>query len=1093
MARSYGFSDEALGHIRINNRQLLLGVHNQRRYVESPTVVHLVPDNEDPTVLQFSGVVELNGAVRHDPRFAIICQLEYQVLLVPLSGTAETRALATGSAPRVTVEQHHTFVLRWLPIIPGKDAANDEYSDIKSIPEMCRTMFCGPLPNVDGTVVFGSDDEDGNCLAPVTVYCRLGMISTHSVSRTGRQGGLRTRITSTAPKTPKKEVEGNQKNDEIETKSRGPTIEEELAEATLAVEVNVEGAVDLPVLATGGTSTSLPVTAGVSSFRLPRSVQAFLLETKFPEIVDSDAIARYIGTTAHGHHKRNPDKFATVPPGKGLLEMEKELQDCFPANEISFQFLAYSMTSAGRRAQHMKGLKGTLYVTFHFYRFGIYRSESLTLQPVTASGDSNVTTETFVLTGENGTPGTMQQYLVQPTNDGTDGLAHFIRYLDTTTLQIDVWDGKSMLLLGSGGINLRQLLRGGKGAVETSIEMRILKHAVSTDGPEWVGGGLTSRAPGSSLKNESDGIEMGTLYLRCANVGRPASSGMLPPVRSVLTLRPSRTGQIRAAKDLRARTVRRLADKVPGLAMELVHQRTATCDQSRKTLRLDTIRKSRGEEDTALSTLRPGSLALNMTVNSGPLQDPRELRTVGLFRADHKHDKISHLLSHAVTTETTISAAFGQPIYIEYVFTNPFHMERTFILMPPPGQELRLLLDADEWRHFKREFKSNCTVEADMFRVMPSGEISLYLRAAEEIRIPLVYQTFQSHADTVLATDVEGSSNKDETIRESSVVATHEFIIRGGDGQRAGVLLLSVTSLPFAIDREFRFWQSQNHFLRKTIRLAPGSVFVPWNSSRHNKPKLEGVRSSNNDVICEALVAEANDPQDIVLKYACGPSPEVASFYVALFSNQFLSEISEIWLVHVHSLERIEMSGTLGQVTGNSITLAKSHCSRKVQLFSSDPDVRVIPSDPFMLVANSIRVIGLEFHPEAVGSRHHFVTVVDVEFSQVLNTYLVVTTCHQPQVTKSFEISVPAKTVANKRVSYRNAYPMAKRFHLKSDRPDLVVFKSPCIEIDGGESAYIAMRFESKAAGVVEHIYIFIYDDDGKSEECFSVKVFVDK
>lgn len=47
--------------------------------------------------------------------------------------------------------------------------------------------------------------------------------------------------------------------------------------------------------------------------------------------------------------------------------------------------------------------------------------------------------------------------------------------------------------------------------------------------------------------------------------------------------------------------------------------------------------------------------------------------------------------------------------------------------------------------------------------------------------------------------------------------------------------------------------------------------------------------------------------QDIRLKYACGASPSVASFCLAIYESPHMAEPLEIWQFFVHAVERIDM------------------------------------------------------------------------------------------------------------------------------------------------------------------------------------------
>ncbi len=123
----------------------------------------------------------------------------------------------------------------------------------------------------------------------------------------------------------------------------------------------------------------------------------------------------------------------------------------------------------------------------------------------------------------------------------------------------------------------------------------------------------------------------------------------------------------------------------------------------------------------------------------------------------------------------------------------------------------------------------------------------------------------------------------------------------------------------------------------------------------------------------------------------------------------------------------------------------------------------------------------LHFRPPAVGVHNYFLNVVDSEFHQVLGTWLVHATAKPPPITKAFTIALPTGQIANKRVAFRNPYPELRTFYLKTDRPDLLVFKDSALEIPAGEKRNMALRFLPSQQEGRAQILIFISDADGKN------------
>lgn len=52
---------------------------------------------------------------------------------------------------------------------------------------------------------------------------------------------------------------------------------------------------------------------------------------------------------------------------------------------------------------------------------------------------------------------------------------HLLRYLSEQTLHVDVWDGDSLLLVGSCALELKRLCRQGREAVQVSYELDVVR------------------------------------------------------------------------------------------------------------------------------------------------------------------------------------------------------------------------------------------------------------------------------------------------------------------------------------------------------------------------------------------------------------------------------------------------------------------------------------------------------------------------------------------------------------------------------------------------------------------------------------------
>ncbi|KFU95425.1 Nephrocystin-4, partial [Chaetura pelagica] len=311
-------------------------------------------------------------------------------------------------------------------------------------------------------------------------------------------------------------------------------------------------------------------------------------------------------------------------------------------------------------------------------------------------------------------------------------------------------------------------------------------------------------------------------------------------------------------------------------------------------------------------------------------------------------------------------------------------------------------------------------------------------------------------------------------------------------GKPIALLLVKVEPQPHVVDQTFRFYHPELTFLKKTIRLPP------WHTLPGTPVGMPGgqpemfVRCSDPNIICETKSMGPGEPQDIFLKVAGGPSPQIKKFFVAIYTDSWLAVPVQIWQFYLHSLQRLDVSCTAGQLSRLSLLLRGTPAPRRVRAFTSHPhELQVDPDGTFLLPANGIQELFVGVRPRRAGSRFIYLNLVDVESHQLLSSWLLCLACRQPLISKAFEISLPAGggRGCNKRITYTNPYPAPRLYFLSTNRPDLLQFKEDSFEVAGGQVYTIGLRFAPSQELGEEEILIHINDHEDKNEETFCVKV----
>ena len=143
-----------------------------------------------------------------------------------------------------------------------------------------------------------------------------------------------------------------------------------------------------------------------------------------------------------------------------------------------------------------------------------------------------------------------------------------------------------------------------------------------------------------------------------------------------------------------------------------------------------------------------------------------------------------------------------------------------------------------------------------------------------------------------------------------------------------------------------------------------------------------------------------------------------------------------------------------------------------------------------MLAANALQEVHVGIRPHVAGTKFLYINVVDIEYHQMVRTWLVCVNCRAPMITKAYELSLPVGggKGSNKRIAYTNPYPQKKVFHLRSNRDDLLQFKDTRLEVGPAETVSLGLRFAPSQAPGTAEILVFINDDTDKNEETFCVR-----
>ncbi|XP_045331391.1 nephrocystin-4 isoform X5 [Leopardus geoffroyi] len=1142
------------GTLEILERRLCVGVHNGLGFVQRPQVVVLVPEmdvaltrsasfsrkvgssskaSSGNQALVLRSRLRLRELVRH-PAFAIVFQLEY-VFNSP-SG-ADGKATSVASLSSVAC-MHMVRWAVWNPLpeagsgkvvlpLQGGIRPNPSHRLVYKVPPACMSSkeaeqvasgtvqfqySLSPKGHLDTLPGHGHGPEaeqqpsrkpPASPASPPALPARghaapqdspVGPGLSLSQLVASPRSAARCRLATPSSPQPAGSEPSPAQAQGLPLEGRICHLEAELSQASLVLGASVaEHLQELPF-----TPVHVPIVAGVqarsSGSKLSRASMVLLQASGFPEILDA-----------------NKQPAETVNPADPVqFNPQKEESDGLQGNEIVLQFLAFSRVSQDSRAAPWPK---TVYFTFQFYRFPPVTTPRLQLVRLDEAGRTLPGSLLHLLvladrddSSDAGSPGFQLKFLAEPGFLRPGEQSRFSHYLAAQALQVDVWDGDSLLLVGSAAVPMKHLLRQGRPAVQVSHELEVVATEYEQD--VVVSGDVTRL--GSIQPIGVYAVVKGWLHLTLANIGhvceqRVRDSSTLPPSRSRV-ISNDRTGHFEGGSLLRRgapRPVKNVvqAQKLADVDCELAAmlfvptqhrskgpQGTGREGDAVRRRKLERMRSVRLQESRGELSCWGASMLAQQSVRA---QHARDLQVIAAYRERTKAESITSALSLAITTKHTVHVTLGTAEFFEFALRNPHNTQHT-VTIEVDSPELSIISDSREWRFFKDAAKLHTPVEEDMFRLRGGLAPQLFLRPRETAHVPFRYQTFSVGQAPAEPSSDKGTDPGSPQKRSAAPTKHAKVVFRGGGGKPIAVLCLTVETQPPAADQVFRFYHPELTFLKKAIRLPPWHTLPGAPVGRPGEEPQVHVRCSDPNVICETQNVGPGEPRDVFLKVASGRSPESKDFFVLVYTDRWLATPVQIWRIHLHSLQRVDVSCVTGQRTRLSLVLRGTQAVRRVRAFTSHPqELTTDPRGVFVLPPGGVQDLHVGVTPRRAGTRFIHLNLVDVDYHQLVASWLVCLSCRPPLISKAFEITLAAGEGkgANKRITYTNPYPTPRTYRLLSDRPDLLQFREESFQVGGGETYTIGLRFASRQSAGEEEILIYINDHEDKNEEAFCVKV----
>lgn len=197
------------------------------------------------------------------------------------------------------------------------------------------------------------------------------------------------------------------------------------------------------------------------------------------------------------------------------VDLNREIQDPFQCNEIVFQFLAFDRLSSDELSVTDYG--NTMFFTFQFYRLPQVTTERVMLCKPKNEFVSDNSSMPFIIhrleKDHPGPAGLQIKYMMDPTYMKAGEMQMFLQHLSQQILYIDIWDGESLFLIGQCAVDLKFLCRNGHEAVQSTFELDVMKTEYEEASTKVMGSDPLAQHPGYKTWLN------GKLHFRMANVG----------------------------------------------------------------------------------------------------------------------------------------------------------------------------------------------------------------------------------------------------------------------------------------------------------------------------------------------------------------------------------------------------------------------------------------------------------------------------------------------------------------------------------------------------------------------------------------------
>ncbi|KAJ3342983.1 Nephrocystin-4 [Kappamyces sp. JEL0680] len=578
------------------------------------------------------------------------------------------------------------------------------------------------------------------------------------------------------------------------------------------------------------------------------------------------------------------------------------------------------------------------------------------------------------------------------------GASSFPVYMEQKQLFIDVWDGDSLLLLGTACVDLKAALRQGRSSVSVDEDVDITWNEYLDDEASHMRRSSSmsshmSRTVAPIGETAVQSTKLGSLHLRVVNIARSAKSKssqglqrvqgsdrvIVPDFHDDIKYRAESVHQLHKMVDVDSELKQILQTSY----QERSEMKKAAMDQeptqplTEDGKRLQTVYRAMKKEKVEAPITWDVSDYVKVGAESFVYKQTRsekqkDLETLEIYRERRKKKTIQDALREQITTRHPIDASFGQGYYFEFVLENPYQQDHNFEISWD-DTDLRIISSEKEWIYHRKCNNISHTVERNMLSQFQEGRAEVFLSGKEKISIPFLFQNFSSDFNSFpRSSGMNTAFQHDETKKLARIVKVRwpdsaQVSFLNAKKVPVAFLDLVVNPLNFYIDRAMRMFHCENELVRKTIRYpistAPSQAgvgengIISFTASPSNEKYL---KCSHPDVICSLRTSGDTQSREVSFKYRVGGAPSHNNVYFVFYHDPYCTNVHEIWRVTIHTIHRLDVNCIYGQTNSAGLVIRGRALTRQACCYINLPNqVSLLNPGVFTLPANSLFEIPL--------------------------------------------------------------------------------------------------------------------------------------